>query len=282
MGFALDAAEQLGVGAAAVRRSNHFGAACSYSMMALPKGCIGIVTSNASSVAAPFGALEPFLGTNPLSVAVPTLKAPPFVIDMATSEGARKKVRQALSQSVDTAVNRLGRADGYWANPQVRIPLPEELRRVEKTLRRYGLERYTEEFAESLNRAAETAVPVAKPVLLAAIRDMSLNDAVGIVRGSDDAATHYFRVHTDAALRERLKPIVADATAHANVTAAYKRLMKKATFLEKSVEPGRLDLDAYVTNAALGGLYLLMAEEERRIRRNPLARTTDLLKEVFH
>ena len=178
------------------------------------------------------------------------------------------------------AVNRLGRADGYWANPQVRIPLPEELRRVEKTLRRYGLERYAEDFAESLNRAAEAAVPVAKPVLLDAIRDMSLNDAVGIVRGNDDAATHYFRVHTDAALRERLRPIVADATAHAHVTAAYKRLLKKAT-LEKAVEPGHLDLDAYVTRAALDGLYLLMAEEEQRIRRNPLARSTDLLKEVF-
>jgi Protein of unknown function (DUF4197) len=190
-------------------------------------------------------------------------------------------VRQVLAQSVDMAVNRLGHADGYWANPQVRIPLPEELRRVEKTLRRYGLERYAEDFAESLNRAAEAAVPVAKPVLLAAIRDMSLNDAVRIVRGNDDAATHYFRVHTDAALRERLKPIVADATAHAHVTAAYKRLMKKATFLEKAVEPGHLDLDAYVTRAALDGLYLLMAEEEQRIRRNPLARTTDLLKNVF-
>jgi len=189
-------------------------------------------------------------------------------------------IRQTLSQSVDMAVNRLGRADGYWANPQVRIPLPEELRRVEKTLRRYGLERYAEDFAESLNRAAEAAVPVAKPVLLDAIRDMSLNDAVGIVRGNDDAATHYFRVHTDAALRERLRPIVADATAHAHVTAAYKRLLKKAT-LEKAVEPGHLDLDAYVTRAALDGLYLLMAEEEQRIRRNPLARSTDLLKEVF-
>ncbi|HJW81014.1 MAG TPA: DUF4197 domain-containing protein [Acidiferrobacterales bacterium] len=190
-------------------------------------------------------------------------------------------VRQALSQSVDTAVNRLGRADGYWANPQVRIPLPEELRRAEKTLRRYGLERYADEFAESLNRAAEAAVPVAKPVLLAAIRDMSLSDAVGIVRGDEDAATRYFRAHTEAALRERLKPIVADATARANVTAAYKRLMKKAAFLEKAADPGRLDLDAYVTRAALDGLYLLMAEEERRIRRNPAARTTELLKQLF-
>ena len=156
--------------------------------------------------------------------------------------------------------------------------MPEELRRFEKALRRYGLERYAEEFAESLNRAAEAAVPVAKPVLLAAIRDMSLSDAVGIVRGDDDAATRYFRAHTDAVLREHLKPIVAEATARANVTAAYKRLMKKAAFLEKAVEPGYLDLDTYVTRAALDGLYLLMAEEERRIRRNPLARTTDLLK----
>ena len=100
MTLAIEAADQLGAGAAVVRRSNHFGAACCYSMLALPRDCIGLVTSNAMAVAAPFGALEPFLGTNPLSVAVPTLKAPPFVIDMATSEGARKKVRQALSQGV--------------------------------------------------------------------------------------------------------------------------------------------------------------------------------------
>jgi len=199
----------------------------------------------------------------------------------ADPEAQAQAVRQALSQSVDMAVNRLGRADGYWGNPQLRIPLPEPLRRAEKTLRRYGLERYAEEFSESLNRAAEAAVPAAKPVLLAAIREMSLGDAAGIVRGDNDAATHYFRMHADAALRERLQPIVAEATARADVTAAYKRLMKKAVFLEKAVEPGQLDLDAYVTRAALDGLYLLMAEEERRIRRNPLARTTDLLKKVF-
>jgi L-2-hydroxycarboxylate dehydrogenase (NAD+) len=100
MTLAIEAADQLGVGAAVVRRSNHFGAACCYSVLALPRDCIGLVTSNAMAAAAPFGALDPFLGTNPLSVAVPTLKAPPFVIDMATSEGARKKVRLALSQGV--------------------------------------------------------------------------------------------------------------------------------------------------------------------------------------
>lgn len=190
-------------------------------------------------------------------------------------------VRQALSQSVDTAVNRLGRMDGYWANPSLRIPLPEELQRLEKILRRYGLERHAEEFAESLNRAAEAAVPAAKAVLLDAIRDMTLRDAADIVRGGDDAATRYFRTHHDAALSERLKPIVAEATARVNVSAAYKRLIKKAAFLERGAEPGRLDLDAHVTRAALDGLYQSMAEEERRIRRNPQARSTDLLKKIF-
>ena len=199
----------------------------------------------------------------------------------ADSDAQAQAVRQALSQSADMAVNRLGRVNGYWENPQVRIPLPESLRRVEKMLRRYGLERYADDFSESLNRAAEAAVPAAKPLLLTAIRDMSLDDAVGIVRGDEEAATRYFRLHTDVVLHERLKPIVAQATARANVTAAYKRLMKKVTVLDKTVDPGHLDLDAYVTRAALDGLYLLMAEEERRIRRNPLARSTDLLKKVF-
>ena len=190
-------------------------------------------------------------------------------------------VRQALEQSVDAAVSRLGRTDGYWANPTLRIPLPAELHSLEKTLRRYGLGRYVEEFSQSLNRAAEAAVPVAKPVLMAAIREMSLRDALAIVRGDDQAATQYFKLRSDAMLRERLKPIVAQATANANVTAAYKRLMKKAVFLEKSVDPARLDLDAHVTRAALDGLYLLMAEEEQRIRRDPLARGTELLKKIF-
>jgi len=190
-------------------------------------------------------------------------------------------VRQALTQAVDVAVSQLGRTDGYWSNPQVRIPLPEELRHLEKTLRRVGLERYVVEFDESLNRAAEEAVPAAKPVLVAAIRELSLRDAVDIVRGGDDAATRYFRYHSDAVLRERLQPIVAQAMSRVQVAAAYKRLMKKSAFLDKAAEPGHLDLDAYVTRETVNGLYLLMAEEERRIRRDPLARSTELLKSVF-
>lgn len=197
------------------------------------------------------------------------------------SDQQARAVRQALEQSVGQAVNQLGRTDGYWANPKLRIPLPAELHSLEKTLRRYGLERYADEFAQSLNRAAEAAVPVAKSVLLAAIREMSVRDALAIVRGDDQAATQYFKSHSDAVLHERLKPIVAQATANANVTAAYKRLLKKAAFLGKAVDPARLDLDAHVTRAALDGLYVIMAEEERRIRRDPLARGTELLRKIF-
>jgi len=216
---------------------------------------------------------------NPVLVLIASILAAP--VQAAKSTDQTQAVRQALEQSVDTAVTRLGRTDGYWANPTLRIPLPAELKSLEKTLRRFGLERYVEEFAQSLNRAAEAAVPLAKPVLIAAIRDMSLRDAFAIVRGDDQAATQYFKRRSDAALNELLKPIVAQATAKANVTAAYKRLMKKAMFLENAVDPARLDLDAHVTRAALDGLYLLMAEEERRIRRDPLARGTALLKEIF-
>jgi hypothetical protein len=196
----------------------------------------------------------------------------------ADADAQAQAVRQALSQSATRPLTAW--AATILGKPAGAHPLGPA--GVEKTLRRYGLERYADDFSESLERAAEAAVRAAKPALLAAIRDMSLDDAVGIVRGDEDAATRYFRLHTDVTLHERLKPIVTQATARANVTAAYKRLMKKVTVLDKTVDPGHLDLDAYVTRAALDGLYLLMAEEERRIRRNPLARTTDLLKKVFH
>lgn len=190
-------------------------------------------------------------------------------------------VREALAQAADQAVNRLGRPDGYYGNPRVRIELPEELARAERGLRRYGLERYVEEFVQSMNRAAEAAVPVTKPVLLAEVQDMSLADATAIVHGDDDAATRYFRAHTEAQLAQRLRPVVADATSRAGATAAYKRLLKKAALLDRSSGTARVDLDAYVTRETLAGLYLVMAEEERRIRSDPLARGTDILKRVF-
>jgi hypothetical protein len=190
--------------------------------------------------------------------------------------------RALLHDAADRSANRLGQPDGFWANPKVRIGVPEPLARLDKGLRRYGLERVAEDFEMTLNRAAEQAMPVAKPVLLAAVRDLTLTDAANIVRGGDGAATAYFRAHTEAELARQFKPIVAAATAQAGVTAAYKRLLRKGAFVEKIADPARLDLDAHVTQAALNGVFLLMAEEEQRIRRDPLARGTELLKKAFH
>lgn len=192
-----------------------------------------------------------------------------------------RAIQEALAQAADVAVNRLGQLDGFNANPRVRIPLPPELDRLERGLRRLGMERYVDDFVLAMNRAAEAAVPAAKPVLLETVRNMSVTDAVNILRGDDDAATRYFQTHTEASLRERLRPIVVEATARASVTAAYKRLLKKAAFLGRSVDLARFDLDTYVTNETLAGLYVLMAEEERHIRRDPLARGTELLKKAF-
>jgi hypothetical protein len=190
-------------------------------------------------------------------------------------------VQDLLGQATDNTVNRLGRPDGYGGDPRVQIRMPEALARLEKTLRRLGQERYAEEFVESMNRAAEAAAPSAKPILTAAVRKLQPEVAVSIVQGNHDAATRYFRTHTEAELMAEFKPIIARATAQAEVTAAYKRMLRKSAFLDKRVDPARLDLDAYVTQAALDGLFVILAEEERRIRQDPRARTTELLKKAF-
>jgi len=196
-------------------------------------------------------------------------------------EAQAQAIQEALAQAADVAVNRLGQLDGFNANPRVRIPLPDEFDRLERGLRRLGMQRYADDFVLAMNRAAEAAVPAAKPVLIETVRNMSVTDAVAIVRGGGDTATRYFQAHTQAALRERLRPLVATATARAGATAAYKRLLKKTAFLERSADLTRFDLDTYVTNETLAGLYVLMADEEQRIRRDPLARSTELLKKVF-
>lgn len=216
-----------------------------------------------------------------LSACVPTAGREPGNVPLDTQSQALA-VQEALAQAADVAVNRLGQLDGFNANPRVRIPLPAELGRVEHGLRRLGMERYADDFVLAMNRAAEAAVPAAKPVLFETVRNMSVTDAVDILRGGhDDAATRYFMAHSEAALRARLRPLVIEATDRAGATAAYKRMLKKAAFLDRSVDLSRFDLDTYVTDQALAGLYVVMAEEERHIRRDPSARSTELLQKAF-
>jgi hypothetical protein len=197
------------------------------------------------------------------------------------SDTASKGIKQALEKSTQQAVSQLGRENGYFGNPRVKIPLPDNLTNVEKTLRKFGQGKTADEFILSLNRAAEAAAPEAKAIFLKAIRKMSVQDAVGIVNGPDDAATRYFRKHTESSLRSKFRPIVAASTDKVGVTQSYKKFTKEAGPASSLIDTRSLDLDDYVTDKALDGLFLMVADEEKLIREDPVARTTDLLREVF-
>lgn len=190
-------------------------------------------------------------------------------------------LKEALGQGTQYAVKQLGKEGGYLDNARVRIPMPKSLAWVEKSLRTLRQDRLADEFVASMNHAAEQAVPEAAAIFGDAIRQMTLEDARGILGGPDDAATQYFRRTTSAALTAKMRPIVEQATARTGVTSSYKNMMSKAGGLSGLMSPDATDLDGYVTDKTLDGLFLMVAEEEKRIRENPLARSTDLLKKVF-
>ncbi len=190
-------------------------------------------------------------------------------------------LRQALEQGTRHAVVLLGRENGYFGNPRTKIPLPENLARMEKTLRKFGQGEAADEFILSLNRAAEAAAPEAKAIFLQVIRNMSVQDAVGIVRGPENAATQYFRERSEGALKAKFRPVVAQATDKVGATRRYKQFLRDAGPVASFVDVRSLDIDDYVTRKALDGLFLMVADEEKRIRQDPVARTTDLLRRVF-
>ncbi len=190
-------------------------------------------------------------------------------------------LRQALEQGTQQAVSLLGRQNGYFGNARTRIPMPENLVRVDKALRKFGRGAVADEFILSLNRAAESAAPEAKAIFLQVIRNMTVKDAVGIVRGPDNAATQYFRERSEGALKAKFRPIVAGATDKVGATRRYKQFLRDAGPVASFVDVRSLDIDDYVTRKALDGLFLMVADEERRIRQDPLARTTELLRTVF-
>ena len=191
-------------------------------------------------------------------------------------------LKEALASGVETAVKTLGKTDGFMGNPLVQIPLPDSLKLVEKTARSLGQGQYADNFISTMNHAAEEAVPEAAELLGEAIRNMSVEDATKILNGPDDAATQYFRKVSGEQLANRFKPIVEKATNQAGVTSAYKGLTANAgSLLGGFISQDSLDVDKYITDKALDGLFIYMAIEEKKIRENPLARGTDLLKKVF-
>lgn len=204
----------------------------------------------------------------------------PAATTLSQDEIARG-LKEALAKGAQQAITELGKDGGYLNNAKVKIPIPERLRGMERAARALGQGRMVDAFVTSLNHAAEQAVPEAAAIVGDAITQMTLEDARAILKGPDDAATQYFRKVGEARLSERFRPIVTAATDKAGVTAAYKRLARQAGPMAQMFGMQTDDLDGYVTTKALDGLFLMIAAEEKRIRENPVARTTDLLKKVF-
>ena len=193
---------------------------------------------------------------------------------------AASGLKEALSNGSVRAVQILGAVDGYLGNPEVRIEPPKGLRTVEKGLRLVGQEQLVDEFVTSMNRAAEAAAPLAKEVFLEAIKEMSFEDAVGIVRGGDHAATDYLDEHSREKLRTLFQPIVAEKLQEVGATARFDAMVDRYMTLPFAGKPA-IDLEGHVTNAALDGMFYMIGKEEENIRTNVVARTSDLLKEVF-
>ena len=191
-------------------------------------------------------------------------------------------IKEALANGVESAINTLGQSGGFLGNNLVEIAVPDSLNTIVSTARTLGQGQYVDSFETTMNQAAEKAVPEAAEILGEAIRQMSVDDAMNILNGPDDAATQYFRKVSETSLAERFKPIVKQATEQAGATAAYKKLTGQSSSLLGGVMEGSsLDLDQYVTDKSLDGLFKYISLEEKSIRANPAARTTDLLKKVF-
>jgi Protein of unknown function (DUF4197) len=189
-------------------------------------------------------------------------------------------LKAALTQAASVAVSTLGKADGFMGNPEVRIPLPGKLQKASKTARKLGLGKQTDALVLAMNRAAEAAVPEAKDLLVQSVKQMSVSDALRILKGPENAATEYFRKEMSGKLSERFLPIVGKATADVQLADRYNDVAGRASALGL-LDARDANLDAYVTRKALDGLFLVMAREEAAIRKNPLGQASSLLRKVF-
>lgn len=189
-------------------------------------------------------------------------------------------LKEALNKGIEKGVTQLSKPDGYFKDLQIKIPLPEEAQVVENKLRQLGQGDQVDQAIESINRAAEDAAVGAKDIFVDAIKNMTVTDAMGLLKGNDDAATRFLEKSTREALVAKFRPIVkvsldkVGATKHWNtIFTTYNKIP-----LVKKINP---DLEEYATNKAIDGLFIQVAKEELEIRKNPGARVTDLLKKVF-
>ena len=198
---------------------------------------------------------------------------------LTTAEVAQG-LKEALIKGISTGSDLVSQVDGYFKNPQIRIPFPPEVKKVEDRLRQIGLGAEVDKFVVTLNRGAEDAAKEAKPIFIEAIRSMTIQDAWSILKGESDAATQYLKRTTSGLLKEKFKPVIQNSLNKVNATRYYGEIVSRYNqipFVQK-VNP---DLDDYATDKAIEGLFMMIAKEENNIRQNPVARTTEILKRVF-
>ena len=191
-------------------------------------------------------------------------------------------LKEALEVGSKRAIEEISQPGGYLDNTNIRIPLPDTIDTAASLLRKYGLGSQVDQFEESMNRAAENAAPQATALIVDAIKQMSFEDAKKIYEGSDDAATQYFKEKTSDQLRSLFQPSVKSSLNEVGATRYYGELADEAKEIPYVGDKLNVDLDNYVTEEALNGLFTMLAAEEKKIRENPAARTTDLLKKVFN
>ena len=197
-----------------------------------------------------------------------------------TSSEVGEGLKEALIQGISHGSDQVSKVDGYYKNPEIKIPFPPDVKKVEDKLRQLGLGSEVDRFVMTLNRGAEDAATEAKPIFINSIKQMTFEDAWGILKGQPDAATQYLKRTTSSQLRVKFKPVVQNSLDKVEATKYYGNIVttyNKIPFIEK-VNP---DLNEYATNLAMDGLFVMIAGEEKKIRENPVERTTDLLKKVF-
>jgi hypothetical protein len=202
------------------------------------------------------------------------------VLDALSQKDAVAGLREALTRGASSAIGKLGVTDGFLGNPEVKIPLPGKLARAEKTLKMLGLGPKAEQLVQTMNRAAEAAVPEARTMFVDAIKGMSVQDAKGVLTGGDDAATQYFRRAMQDKLSAKFLPVIKLSTDKLQVATQYNALAGQASKLGL-VDAKDATVESYVTGKAMDGLFLMMAKEELAIRKDPVGTASKLLQKVF-
>jgi len=189
-------------------------------------------------------------------------------------------LKEALTIGAKNSVTKVSKQDGYFGNQLIKIPMPDKIHNIEKMMRQVGMGKEVDKFILTMNRAAEKAAPQALSIFGNAVKEMTIPDAVKVLKGNDTAATEYLRDKTHSKIYTAFKPSVSTAMNEVGVTHAFKDMMDKARKIPL-LKREAVDLDDYVTSKALDGLFVTVGQEEHKIRKDPAARVTDLLKTVF-